>query len=96
MKKSAQIDSYLVENGYPQQAKSYRIFNFDLAKTKVSGPGELTFDTKQNSWVLSDRDVEKIKEFQSTKNIKADGKVNWLTMKYLGKVERPSGFCPIQ
>jgi hypothetical protein len=93
--KSSQLYDSLLQAGYKQVAEPYRILNLDLAKTKLKSvgmlkpySGDLFFDPMQKKYVLDDNSIALIKEFQSDKNLVADGKLNWRTMELLGKVNQ--------
>jgi len=87
LKMSSQISTILRSLGYSYQAKAYQTYNFDLAKSKISGPTELTFDPKQKGYVLSEQDLEKLKKVQAANGLDANGSLGWRTMEALSKIE---------
>jgi hypothetical protein len=88
LKRSTEIHDYLAGSGMEKEAKPYEILSLDLAKTKLSGPSELLYDSSQQKFVLSDTDVSNIKSLQESAKIKADGKLNWDTMHALGSYDK--------
>jgi hypothetical protein len=88
LKRSTEIYDYLVKAGLADKAKPYHTLNLDIAKTKISGPGELYYDPDQHSYVLSEQDIANLKNVQETAKIKSDGKLNWVTMGAIGKIDQ--------
>jgi hypothetical protein len=89
LKRSAQISEYLRKRGFKVEANSYNTLNFDTAKSKISGPHELYFDPKRESFFLSNKDEEKIKSIQANSNIRETGKLDWKTMESVSKLGNP-------
>lgn len=87
LKRSNDIHDFLAASGSKNEAKPYEILPLDLAKTKLSGPGELFYDPSQQKYVLSDTDISNLKTLQESAKIKADGKLNWDTMHALGSYD---------
>jgi hypothetical protein len=91
---SSQLNYALSKAGYKTLAEPYRVMNLDLAKTKLISAGKLEpgsealyYDPLQKKYVLDDRTVELIKNFQKEQRLTADGKLGWDTIKMLGKVD---------
>lgn len=78
-------------SGAATLAQAYRVLGLDLAASAlrfVTGTDtNLAFDPAQGKFVLSQDTVGAIRELQKSQNLKADGKLNWSTLKTLQAIQ---------